>query len=206
MVQYSFILGSWNSYTLGLSHWLTFSVIGERGLVIAYPGVRNVVDVSLLQACDVTMLELQALGWMGWLMISSWIIVPNILRISSQSNGGIPITKQYDGMRFRDFEHCSNAALRRGFWGFWSNRHSFLSFPQTLQGSPVLFCGSALQADFMRRTGEWPPDALTRSLAMCLFHWEWIKTIQDLYTPRKIIYHKSKLWLWHCSLLHHWKM
>ena len=74
MVQYSSILGSWI-----FTHWVChidshFQSIGERGLVIAYPGVRNVVDVSLLQACDVTMLELQALGWMGWLMISSWII------------------------------------------------------------------------------------------------------------------------------------
>ena len=38
-----------------------------------------------------------------------------------------------------------------------------------------------LQADFMRRTGEWPPDALTRSLATFFFFFsEWIKTY-----PRK---------------------
>ena len=39
-----------------------------------------------------------------------------------------------------------------------------------------------LQADFMRRTGEWPPDALTRSLARFFFFFfsEWIKTY-----PRK---------------------
>jgi len=46
------------------------------------------------------------------------------------------------------------------------------SILKTLQGSPVQLtnCGSALwQADFMRRTGEWPPDALTRTLAMLLF-------------------------------------